>query len=83
MNPKVQDLINQIKERAARLEYTEDGLAFDKYVGELDLLLYELRTVAWHVPDEGEEIRVLRATQRRLDNIDEWLNELTKELADE
>jgi len=49
-SPEVTHLIEQIKARAQALEFMEDGLAFDKYLGELDLLLYKLRTAAWAPP---------------------------------
>jgi hypothetical protein len=75
MNTKVQDLISQIKARAAGLEFMEDGLAFDKYLGELDSLLYELRTVAWKLPEGVKAYKV--------DNMDQWLDELAEELNDE
>lgn len=47
---EVNDLIQEIRAKANALEYTEDGLAFDKAVGEIDLLCYRLRTVAWPRP---------------------------------
>lgn len=47
---EVTDLIMQIKAKANALEYNEDGIAFDKAVGEIDLLCYELRTAAWPKP---------------------------------
>jgi len=37
------DLIRQIKSKALGLEWNDDSLALDKYLGELDILIYKLR----------------------------------------
>ena len=37
------DLIRQIKSKALGLEWNDDSLALDKYLGELDILVYKLR----------------------------------------
>jgi hypothetical protein len=37
------DLIRQIKSKALGLEWNDNSLALDKYLGELDILIYKLR----------------------------------------
>ena len=37
------DLIRDIKAKASGLEWNDDSLALDKYLGELDILIYKLR----------------------------------------
>jgi hypothetical protein len=37
------DLIRDIKAKASGLEWNDDSLALDKYLGELDILVYKLR----------------------------------------
>jgi hypothetical protein len=45
--PQVNDLIEEIKRKAEALEFSGDEIEFDKRVGELDGLLFKLRSVAW------------------------------------
>ena len=39
------DLIQQIKRKVAALEWNEDHVAMDNYCGEIDSLMYKLRSV--------------------------------------
>ena len=45
--PQVSDLIEEIKRKAGALEFSGDEIEFDKRIGELDGLLFKLRSVAW------------------------------------
>jgi hypothetical protein len=60
-------LIQQIKDKAAGLEEFDD-LVLDRYLGELDMLVYQLRTLCF-------------PRKRVFD--DKWLDELEKEIGND
>jgi hypothetical protein len=63
-------LIQHIKEKVAGLERFKDDLVLDKYLGELDMLVYQLRTLCFP-----------RIVKRVFD--DKWLEELEKEIGND
>jgi hypothetical protein len=67
MSDSEEELIRLIQQKAAGIKRFEDNLAFDKYLSELDLLVYELRRRCFSPRRPG----------------DKWLEELEREIRDD
>ena len=68
------DLIQQIKRKVAALEWNEDHVAMDNYCGEIDLLMYKLRSIVIPPP-----VRIARPGEFR-HTLAELLAEIGEEL---
>ena len=64
------DLIRDIKAKAAGLEWNDDSLALDKYLGELDILIYKLRQQVISPRRNGDTATV--------EDFTKWLDEQLK-----
>ena len=64
------DLIRDIKAKAAGLEWNDDSLALDKYLGELDILVYKLRQQVISPRRNGDTATV--------EDFTKWLDEQLK-----
>jgi hypothetical protein len=51
-----QDLVKRIKAAVEALQWSEDWLALDKELGEIDYLLYKLRSLVVSPPPQLDDI---------------------------
>lgn len=76
------ELLNELRQKAEELSYPSEGseierdLAFDKCLGEVDLLVYKLRTECFHPVKRA----VKRQRYNSEDELNGWLEELEREM---
>ena len=74
-NKEAVELIQQIKRKVAALEWNEDHVAMDNYCGEIDSLMYKLRSIVIPPP-----VRIVQDNFVRQLGLAELLAEIGEEL---